>query len=172
VLRSSPVNGTVVMNPDGTVPTPGLEVFLEYSRGRRPDAPEKFGDFADVRGTPASTGHGIMVSGSGGRGVGPGGAPPPPADPWAREERAAPVPASEPQEVSHGDGYALDDQGRWTLSSFVPDELFRLQLRDIRGALASLQRALEQLEQNANPRLVLDVLVLSLPALAPGDKGG
>ena len=36
-------------------------------------------------------------------------------------------------------------------------------LGDIRSALASLRGALKQLEQNANPRLVLDVLVLRLP---------
>lgn len=38
-------------------------------------------------------------------------------------------------------------------------------LAAVRGALEALQRALLHLEQNANTRLVLDVLVLSLPSL-------
>ena len=38
-----------------------------------------------------------------------------------------------------------------------------VELPEVREAIASIERALQQLEQNANPRLVLDVLALSLP---------
>ena len=37
--------------------------------------------------------------------------------------------------------------------------------RDVHHSLAALQRAQRQLDQNANPRLVLDVLFLNLPSL-------
>lgn len=44
----------------------------------------------------------------------------------------------------------------------------RLALEDVRGAGEAVQRALTHLQQNVNPRLALDVLLLALPRL--GDR--
>ncbi|MFQ5924681.1 MAG: ATP-binding protein [Dehalococcoidia bacterium] len=43
------------------------------------------------------------------------------------------------------------------------DEAQGYRLREIKGFAQSLQRAMEQLDQNANPRLVLEVLMLAIP---------
>jgi len=43
------------------------------------------------------------------------------------------------------------------------DEAEGYRLGEIKGFAQSLQRAMEQLEQNANPRLVLEVLMLAIP---------
>ena len=37
-------------------------------------------------------------------------------------------------------------------------------LIDVRGFMEAVRAALQQLEQNANPRLVLEVLMLNIPA--------
>ena len=45
----------------------------------------------------------------------------------------------------------------------VYSEAKRYSLRQIKGFIQSLNQAKEQLEHNANPRLVLEVLMLALP---------
>jgi len=44
-------------------------------------------------------------------------------------------------------------------------------LREIKGFIQSLEQAMERLDQNANPRLVLEVLMLSMPKRSSRPKG-
>jgi hypothetical protein len=119
----------VVRTADGGIPEKGLVVITEFGRGRAEDAPERFGEFADVRGTVRSGGTGMMMASSAGGGFRRG-APAPDAEEWSEPQRGGTPALGKAREVQHSLIYPLDPDGRWFLSGFVPDEKFKLQLHD------------------------------------------